>query len=293
LEFIMNGGDDDSYEDEMNSEEQMKVETKKRKVAPNTSKKGGRPPNKEKYIFNQRDKDIMVTAVKRYGNSYAVIAKEYFSDCVPTVTRADIANFVNSNPHLKKHCQQEKTEGNKEQSLFPVPHGDGGCVIAPNINFLATPPFVVKQPDKYVYFYRLHLAQDLDVDYDCDKKLLRFEIISNPSLLPFESEVTNLYLSNPTFQALDSEEKLKSICHIKVPEDARLDDTIQRFDHDTEIGALIEVHITRKKEEDKSKLKGNRYRHMNVNVATKKALQHHPEGNDQKGMKTNERNEDK
>jgi len=250
----------------------------------------------------------MVTAVKRYGNSYAVIAKEYFSDCVPTVTRADIANFVNSNPHLKKHCQQEhkkmkeeahqkfvaannskeKTEGHKEQSLFPVPHGDGGCVIAPNINFLATPPFVVKQPDKYVYFYRLHLAQDRDVDYDYDKKLLRIEIISNPSLLPFESEVTNLYLSNPTFQALESEEKLKSICHIKVPEDARLDDTIQRFDHDTEIGALIEVHVTRKKEEDKSKLKGNRYRHMNVNVATKKALQHHPEGNDQ-----NERNEDK
>lgn len=47
----------------------------------------------------------MEEAVKKYGNSYATIAKEYFGDCKPTVTRTDVSNFINSNPHLKQFCQ--------------------------------------------------------------------------------------------------------------------------------------------------------------------------------------------
>ena len=52
-------------------------------------------------MFTQRDKAAMVEAVKNYGNAFAMIAKEYFHDCDPPVTRTDIANYVKNNPHLK------------------------------------------------------------------------------------------------------------------------------------------------------------------------------------------------
>jgi hypothetical protein len=39
--------------------------------------------------------------LKRYGNTPAIIQKEYFSDCNPPVSRQDVANFINTTPHLK------------------------------------------------------------------------------------------------------------------------------------------------------------------------------------------------
>ncbi len=62
-----------------------------------------------------------------------------------------------------------------------------------------------------------------------------------------------------------------------VPDDAILDNSIKRFDHDTSVGALVEIHIFRKLEEDKSSLKGNRFRHMLLNVNTTQQLQHEAE----------------
>ncbi len=44
----------------------------------------------------------MDAAVKKYGNAYAQIAKEYFGHCQPTVTRQNVANYINRSPHLKK-----------------------------------------------------------------------------------------------------------------------------------------------------------------------------------------------
>jgi hypothetical protein len=261
----------------------------------------------------------MEEAVKKHGTSWANIAKEYFSDCNPVVTRTDVQNFVTNNPYLSKFCQsgifsfyhynrnnfihnlfilehkrikeeshrnflkanqvkkeEEESESESEDfSLFPHT-SESGVVTVPNINFLATPPFFVQKPDKYVYFYRLHLAQDLDIDYDSDNRLLKFEIISIVSLLPCEKEGTKLFEEDADFQAIETEEKLKTICNIKVPDDARLDDSIFRNDIDNETGALVEVHVLRKKEEDKSKLRGKRNHHMKVNVATTTALQHNP-----------------
>jgi len=316
------GDSSDSFEPvEIEEFEEVEVDStkpednKKRKakstIEPPAKKPKGRPAAKEKYKFNNRDKAILEDALKKYGNSYATIAKEYFSDCEPAVTRADIANYVNSpgNTHLKKLCQTEhkkikeeshKTflennlkkkeninncDSNNSSSLFPETQADGESVIVPNINFLAPPPFFVKRVEKYVYFYRLHLAQDLDVDYDSENRLLRFEIISNASLLPCEKLGTDLYNEDPDFQAIESEEKLKVICHIKVPDDARLDDSIFRKDVDNDTGALVEVHLLRKKEEDKTKLKGKRNRHMNVIVSTTTPLKHHPENENENGEK--------
>ncbi len=342
------GDSSDSFEPvEIEEFEEVEVDStkpedsKKRKAKstkePPAKKPKGRPAAKEKYKFNNRDKAILEDALKKFGNSYATIAKEYFSDCEPAVTRADIANCVNSpgNTHLKKLCQtgysiyrnikliwieliyqiliklillehkkikeeSHKTflennlkkkeninycDSNNSSSLFPDTQADGESVIVPNINFLAPPPFFVKRVEKYVYFYRLHLAQDLDVDYDSENRLLRFEIISNASLLPCEKFGTNLYNEDPDFQAIESEEKLKVICHIKVPDDARLDDSIFRKDVDNDTGALVEVHPLRKKEEDKTKLKGKRNRHMNVIVSTTTPLKHHPENENENGEK--------
>jgi len=313
---VLKMDDDYSFSDDSGASEDHEIPAKKKtKRNPKGEKnKVGRPPKTPKYVFNVSDKEVMEKAVKKYGTSYATIAKEYFSDRNPPVTRTDIYNFVNSNEHLKKYCQTEHKklkeaahkkflnshtaekfekggkDGKDEKGeksfkecreegllLFPKPFGAQGSYIAPNVNFLATPPFMVKKESVYVYFYRLHLAQDLDIDYDENHRLLKFEVISNPTLLPFEREKTKLFQIDSEFQAIDKEETLKTICHMQVPEDGKLDDSIRRYDHDTETGALIEVHVLRRKEFDKSCLKGNRYRHMNVNVQTKQALQHNPE----------------
>ncbi len=65
-----------------------------------------------------------------------------------------------------------------------------GYYLIPDVNFLATPPFFVRKEDRYVYFYRLHLAQDIDVDYDEENRLLKFDIVSTSSLLPNECDNT-------------------------------------------------------------------------------------------------------
>lgn len=61
---------------------------------------------KAKYVFNTRDRDSMKLAIKRYGASYATIAKEYFSDATPPVTRVDVQNYIQNNPHLKEFCKR-------------------------------------------------------------------------------------------------------------------------------------------------------------------------------------------
>lgn len=93
---------EDSYESDDGGDTKKRQRSKKN---PDAKKNQGRPAKKPKYEFNNRDKKVMEEAVKKYGNSYATIAKEYFGDCKPTVTRSDISNFINSNPHLKQFCQ--------------------------------------------------------------------------------------------------------------------------------------------------------------------------------------------
>lgn len=87
------------------AQQEAKPNPKKTERKNGRTEKAGRPPKRAKYEFNVRDKAVMEEAVKKHGNSYATIAKEYFADCNPPVTRTDIANFVNCNPHLKEFCQ--------------------------------------------------------------------------------------------------------------------------------------------------------------------------------------------
>ncbi len=78
------------------------------------------------------------------------------------------------------------------------------------------------------------------------------------------------------FHATEKEEKLTSFCYFKVPDDAILDETIKRYDNDTPVGSLLEIHVLRAKEVDKASLKGKRYRHMNINIETANKLDHNP-----------------
>jgi hypothetical protein len=274
------GGDSDDYEDdqELDAEDfeiiDSQPEKKKSKPEAN-SKKRGRPTKKEKYKFTEEDKRTLAEAVKLYGTQYAAIAKEYFSKCIPSVTRTDIANLVNNTPHLRKYCQTEHKKlkeaahsefvssmaskkstdrtNSCEQIDSPVRENDDGTVTVSNSNFLAVSPFFFKKPDYYTYFYRLNLSQDLDVDYDGDSRILQFEIYTSPALLPFELDKTKLWADDPTVQVIDKEERLKSLIQIHMPEDARLDESIERNEYDTDVGALVEITIQRKKEADKSK----------------------------------------
>jgi len=100
-DYTLGSEDTTSGDDDINPEPKKKV-----KLSPQAKNtKGGRPSQKPKYIFNQRDKKILIEAAKKYGSSYATIAKEYFSDCDPAVTRQDVANYVKSNPLLAEICK--------------------------------------------------------------------------------------------------------------------------------------------------------------------------------------------
>ena len=158
--------------------------------------------------------------------------------------------------------------------LVPEPFGAESHFIVPNINHLATPPFTVILEDKYVYFYRLHLAQDLDIDFDSKERLLKFNILSATSLLPQEMEKSLLFETNKNFHATEKEDKLLTLYHFRVPDDARLDDSLIRNDIDTNCGCLVEVHLLRTKEANKSNLKGKRFSHLIVNVQSKNQLDH-------------------
>jgi hypothetical protein len=163
------------------------------------------------------------------------------------------------------------------EALVPFTN-DNGSVTVQNSNFLAVPPFFEKTPDCYSLFYRLNLSQDLDVDYDSDSRIVQFEIYTTPSLMPFELEKTDFWRRDPLVaQVIDNEERLKTIVRLEMPEDARLDDSLERKEYDTEVGSLVEVTIYRKKEEDKSRLKSQRFRHMNTMVVTTTKLQHDPQ----------------
>jgi len=55
--------------------------------------------------------------------------------------------------------------------FFPKPIQDSTEMIIPNIHFLSSPPFLVKKETTYIFFYRAHLAQDVDIDFDSKNRL--------------------------------------------------------------------------------------------------------------------------
>jgi hypothetical protein len=80
--------------------------------------KSGRPTTRRIYEFNKRDKEIIAEAIKHYGNAHALIAKEYFSDCDPPVTRNDIANLIKNTPHLRELAKMSMLFSVHEVSNF-------------------------------------------------------------------------------------------------------------------------------------------------------------------------------
>lgn len=107
-------------------------------------------------------------------------------------------------------------------------------------------------------------------------RLLQFTIVSASCLLPFEVERMVYFQEDPEFQVIDKEERLKAIVNIQVPDDAILDNSLKKFEHDTDVGVLIEVHVFRKKEDDKTRLQGKRGRYFGQTAQTSQPLQHNP-----------------
>jgi len=107
------------YEEEEDEEEEQEEEEKPRggRAKSNTTttkqtpkrKPVSKKPRKEKkkYEFTEEDKKVLLTAVKQHGTSYATIAKEYFSNRSPPVTRVDVQKFIalTGNAYLLKVAQ--------------------------------------------------------------------------------------------------------------------------------------------------------------------------------------------
>jgi hypothetical protein len=99
----------DSYEDDFVESDDKENRTpknagKKAKTEAKAKKSPGRQASRPIYKFTRGDLILLETAVQKYGTSYASIAKEYFADTEPKVTRKDVQNIVQSTPHLKKFC---------------------------------------------------------------------------------------------------------------------------------------------------------------------------------------------
>lgn len=121
----------------------------------------------------------------------------------------------------------------------------------------------------------------MDLDYDAELRLLQFTIVSASCLLPFEVQKTEYFKVDQEFQVIDKEERLKCVVNLQVPDDAILDNSLEKHEHDTDVGLLIEVHVHRKKEDDKSRLQGKRGRYFGQTAQTTQKLQHNP--NQQQG----------
>ena len=80
----------------------------------------------------------------------------------------------------------------ENELVFPKEIPESTQMIVPNINFLSSPPFFVKKEKSYIYFYRTHLAQDVDVDYDPENMLLVFKIFSHHTLSKIEMMATKV-----------------------------------------------------------------------------------------------------
>ena len=108
--------DEDFADDEEIDEQDLEIESNnkkstKRKDPPKQKQKKDvanttNSAKKAKYVFNSRDKEIIKTAISKYGSSFATIAKEYFSDANPPVGRTDVQNYISNNPHLKDFCKK-------------------------------------------------------------------------------------------------------------------------------------------------------------------------------------------
>jgi len=127
--------------------------------------------------------------------------------------------------------------------------------------------------DKYCYFYRHHSGYIIDVDYNDELRILTFEsrLIVN-FMLEEEIRETHLFRNDSTFRdlRLDDEERYQpTIVFEKVPEDAILDGSIQRFNLDTPGGKIVEIWVFRKVGRDRNHLKGPIYSNITASTVTK------------------------
>jgi hypothetical protein len=105
-ELFMNKGDFvPEDKNNSNSRNQSRSSTGSQVSGRGSSGKAGRPPGPNKYVFQKKDILAIETAFHQYGPKWAQIQEEYFSDCVPKVTRLDLANFVKNSPDLKHLAQ--------------------------------------------------------------------------------------------------------------------------------------------------------------------------------------------
>jgi hypothetical protein len=176
---------------------------------------------------------------------------------------------------LNNSKQTPPSNSNLKTDLPPTtPTQSPNGILVPNAQYLFTQPFgPTKTRDHYFYHLRLNLAQEVDVDYDIEKKYIKLEIYNLTSLTNHELQKTELYRQYPHIQVTEKEEKLINILIISIPEDAALE-SLERRDIDTKAGYLLEIILERKKEVDKSKLKGKRFKHLKANFTSEEKLDH-------------------
>ncbi len=94
---------------EVNMLEKLKHKEEEPNLMPKSKKGGpGRPSTKPKYEFTEDDTEVIKEGMRKYGNSYSNIAKEYYNKTEPPVTATDIKNYVNSHEELKMNAAKNQ-----------------------------------------------------------------------------------------------------------------------------------------------------------------------------------------
>lgn len=155
------------------------------------------------------------------------------------------------------------------QSNYPIYSQQLAKWVAPSYQYFYQKPFFAKFDDKYVYVYRLNLAQTVEIDCDVNGWIY-VKIFSHSYLLSEELEDLQVQKqSNEELEFAETEENLLMITSFQVPDDSTplYPSMIKKFESGSKTGILLEIWVKRIQENyDKSHLVSKRSRNFKTNI---------------------------
>lgn len=149
----------------------------------------------------------------------------------------------------------------------PIPASPSTPQVLPPVG---TPSLFTK-PNAYVIVHRTHLACEITLEFN-DEASTVVLVVEEMPYLNLEMELLVSYSDDLTW----SKSARQSRFALQLPRDANFG-CIQRHDHDTKIGALLEIIIGRKQAPSPKVLQGNRFSRISSYCRTKTPLLHEEE----------------
>lgn len=225
-------GSSDEYENSGSKEEDQHPKKQKTNSG---QKQGIKIPAKKKttmdalldsYKFSKADDIVMLKAINEYGNKYSTIQKEYFPNLKPKIiqnhiqhtkdlknaldkqhadvrerTRAKFDSVVKKEKENQKRKKKFDSESSSDDEIeisdsnSSSSESDKEIMHEGAIHQTREPPFTASDDNYYVFFFRHHLAQRIDLDFDFNKRMLVAKFISHDHLFPSEYIQTPWYIN--------------------------------------------------------------------------------------------------